>query len=215
MPLTQQISDTLDQYFTAIPEKVSYMHETLLLEHCGLYGLLDPRSELEAEWLSRPEIIKGLLWGTPRYGHPEGTVAFHINEVYRNIDALADQSLNAELRLVALIHDTFKYEEDRSMPRDWSRHHGNIAAKYMTRDYCERHIVNLVKLHDEAFYAWRAFHQHSNQVESERRLKIIEESMEENLKFYVNFFICDTLTGDKIKTPIVWLVEQAQMRNWF
>ena len=71
----------------------------------------------------------------PRYGHPEGEIYKHIHEVLENIDCLDLDTLSREcLRAVAFAHDTFKYIEDKSFPRDWSKHHSIYARKFLDGD---------------------------------------------------------------------------------
>ena len=85
---------------------------------------LGPETELERIMLQQPEFLQGLLWGVPRYGHPEGEIYKHIKEVLENIDGFDLDDLSRQrLRAVAFAHDTFKYIEDKGTPRDWSKHH--------------------------------------------------------------------------------------------
>ena len=92
---------------------------------------LAPENEIENAFFRDPAFVKGLLWGKPRYGHPEGQVFRHIKEVFHNIDDLQlSEAQRFELRLAAFVHDTFKYLEDKSCPRDWTKHHGVYARKF-------------------------------------------------------------------------------------
>jgi len=51
-----------------------------------LNTLLSPENELESQILSDNEVVEGLQWGFPRFGHPEGKVMLHVKEVYQNIN---------------------------------------------------------------------------------------------------------------------------------
>lgn len=209
------LQDIIQRYFRDIPPSPSYSKYGHLLEQNGVFGLLQPETDLEVDLLTRDEFITGLLWGMPRYGHPEGKVAFHILEVYQNIDYLnITEEERKEQRIIALIHDTFKYKEDRSTPRDWSKHHGVLARKYTEKDNMPPHVRNIIELHDEAFYAWRAEVIEKNLEESERRLNKLEEAIEGHLDKYLYFFMCDTLTGDKLRTPVKWVYDKAIELNW-
>ena len=203
------------RFFKEIPPVPVYPKYNHLLERNGLFGLLLPENDLEVELLTREEFITGLMWGMPRYGHPEGKVAFHIPEVYLNIDSLQiTPEERTELRLIALVHDTFKYKEDRSVPRDWSKHHGVLAGKYIEKENVLPHITSIVELHDEAFYAWRSEVIEKNIEDTWRRLSKIETALPDNLEQYLHFFLCDTLTGDKLRTPVTWLYEKAVHLKW-
>ncbi|MBK7336144.1 MAG: hypothetical protein IPJ00_08225 [Saprospirales bacterium] len=62
----------------------------------------------------------------------------HVREIMDNIDRLdIDPAIRLKLRLIALVHDTFKNVEDKSIPRDRSRHHAVLARKFL-EDYTDR-----------------------------------------------------------------------------
>ena len=79
-----------------------------------LLDVLKPENKEEADLLAIPEVQEGLRWGLPRYGHPEGEVFKHVREVFDNIDRVNLSSDDRSfLRMIALIHDTFKYKEPK------------------------------------------------------------------------------------------------------
>jgi hypothetical protein len=99
---------------------------------------------------------QGVLWGEPRPGHSEGQVMYHIAEVLANIDHLArTDEERRDLRLIALIHDTFKYRVDPTKPRVGNNHHATIARQFAERYIDDAAILDIIELHDEAFNAWR------------------------------------------------------------
>ncbi len=75
-------------------------------------------TELEKRIAADPEWQEGIDWGKPRTGHLEGTVKYHIADVLANIDRQCPgEEERRDLRLVALIHDAFKYRVDESRPK--------------------------------------------------------------------------------------------------
>ncbi len=52
-------------------------------------------------------------------------------------------SQRRDLRLVTLVHDTFKYAEDKTEPRDWTQHHGVLARRFVERYSSTRRVVEL------------------------------------------------------------------------
>lgn len=211
------VQNIINHFFKEIPPNPMYGRYHKILEQNGLFALLEPETVHEADLITRPEFIEGLLWGLPRYGHPEGKVAYHIREVFYNIDHLngMDAATRQMLRSIALIHDTFKYKEDRNIPRDWSKHHGVIARKYIEQEMIGAETCEIIELHDEAFYAWRSEVVEKNETESLKRIRKIEERIPKHLMVYFQFFLCDTLTGDKLRTPVKWLYDKAVSRSWF
>ena len=46
---------------------------------------MTPESERERKLLEDPELRAGLAWGSPRWGHPEGTVREHVAQLLARI----------------------------------------------------------------------------------------------------------------------------------
>ena len=170
-----------------------------------LTDLLHPETPLERKFLQDEDFRRGLIWGVPRYGHPEGTIWRHIIEINRNIDALpVDQATRRKLRTVCWTHDTFKHVEHRGNPRDWSKHHSIYARRFLARYTDDELLLNVVELHDEAYYCWRLAHLYGKLSESQRRLADLRERVGDYWQLYYLFFKCDTCTGDKNPAPLLW-----------
>jgi hypothetical protein len=166
-------------------------------------ALLQPETELEARLLDTPEFQEGLNWGRPRFGHPEGKVGYHVREVLDNVDAIARDTISRQqLRLISLVHDVFKYREFQLGRR--VKHHGLMAREFMEAHLDDPVLLDIIELHDEAFYCWRAAHLENQPDIAARRLDKLLEKIGENLPLYFDFYKCDTRTGDKIQTPLFW-----------
>lgn len=170
-------------------------------------ALILPETDLERRILSVPEFQRGLLWGEPRYGHPEGKVGLHIREVLDNINRIPALSPTdrERLRLVAIAHDTFKYAEDRSRPRDWSKHHGRLARDFLALYTSDKVILDVTEHHDDAYYAWLAVRYEQDWKDgSLRTINHLLEKVGYCIQIYYLFFKCDTQTGDKTQAPLKW-----------
>jgi hypothetical protein len=168
-------------------------------------AILQPETDKEKQILADPQFRKGLTWGVPRFGHPEGEVYKHIREVLDNIDRLdISDSQRSRLRLIAFTHDTFKYKEDKTFPRNWSRHHGMFARHFMQQYTDDTAILDILELHDEAYYSWRLIHLYNRLEEGRLRLKALLDRLGESIQLYYLFFKCDTQTGDKNQAPVKW-----------
>jgi len=122
--------------------------------------LIAPETALERKIISEEEYINGLFWGKPRYGHPEGNVIYHIKEVLDNVDRIPnlDNNSRALLRIVTLVHDTFKYKENQSrkiLGRTPENHHAVYAANFIKEFTDNQDLINIIRLHDEAYYCWK------------------------------------------------------------
>ena len=168
-------------------------------------GLLHPETDLEKTLINHPEFIQGLLWGKPRYGHPEGKVVFHVAEVLSNIERLRiNGSTRRQLRLIAYVHDTFKHIEDQNRPRDWSLHHSILARKFSEQFISDPSVLSVIEHHDEAFYSWRMEHQFNQVPQGISRMQKLLGNVDNHLQLYYLFFKCDTRTGDKNQAPLKW-----------
>jgi hypothetical protein len=172
--------------------------------------LIHPESDLERELLDLPEFHRGMLWGRPRPGHPEGMVLLHVAEVLQNVDRLApDGPMRETLRLVALCHDSFKYLEEELAGTERHRHHGHLAADFLEAWGLPPITVDLIRWHDEAFYAWRMIRM-GMPAEAVDRLAVLYGRLRGDWPLYDAFFRADTLTGDKDPTPLDWVARHVE-----
>jgi HD domain len=172
-------------------------------------------TELEEKICADHEWQQGAVWGKPRSGHSEGQVMYHIAEVLANIDHLArtDEERRA-LRLIALIHDTFKYRVDYSKPRVGINHHAVIARKFAERYIEDPAILEIIELHDEAFNSWRMGAFKDRWDEAEARASRLVARLGSHLPLYVQFYRADNQTDSKEQDSLIWFEEFLQ-RNGF
>ena len=131
---------------------------------------------------------QGVVWGEPRPGHSQGQVKYHIAEVLANIDRLArTDAERRDLRLIALIHDTFKYRVDLTKPRVGYNHHAMLARQFAERYLDDTAILDIIELHDEAFNAWRLGAYQSRWNEAEARTQRLVARLGSSLPLYVLF----------------------------
>lgn len=174
-----------------------------------LESLLLPETDLERNLLALPEFHKGLLWGEPRFGHPEGAVALHVREVLDNIDSIPglQDADRTRLRVIALAHDTFKHAESRTRPRDWTKHHGLLARRFMEVYTSDPVILDVIETHDDAYYKWLA---QRRRPSPHSQLDSLLSRVGHCRQLYYLFFKCDTQTGDKTQAPMRWFEQVAE-----
>ncbi len=169
-------------------------------------NLLRPETELERRLLNTQEFQEGMLWGKPRFGHPEGKVVFHVAEVLENINKLELESSDREiLRLIALVHDTFKYKEETfEHPRSWEQNHAHLAKEFLKNYVNDPFILNLVEFHDSAYFAWRNIFLYQQTEKGFERIEKLRKCFKDRFQLFYLFFKCDTRTGDKNQAPLKW-----------
>jgi hypothetical protein len=169
-------------------------------------NLIQPETALERIILQDKSFQEGLLWGKPRRGHPEGKIIYHIREVLDNVEkVIEDDVMRQQLRLITIIHDTFKFQEDTSYPRDWDKHHALIARNFAEHFIDDDTILDIIELHDEAYYCWRWENKYFKpEIAKRRKQNLLDRIGVENMQLYYLFFKCDTQTGDKTQEPVAW-----------
>jgi hypothetical protein len=157
---------------------------------------------------------QGAVWGEPRPGHSEGQVMYHIAEVLTNVDRLArTDEERRTLRLIALIHDTFKYRVDLLKPRVGNNHHAMLARLFAERYLDNTVILDIIELHDEAFNAWRLGAYQSRWKEAEARTQRLIARLGSSLSLYVLFFRADNQTGSKEPDSLIWFEHFLQRQG--
>jgi hypothetical protein len=166
------------------------------------------RSELEALIMRDPDWIAGSEWGFPRPGHPEGVVKYHIIEVLANLDKInLAPAEKANLRIAALVHDTFKYQVDRNAPRIPPKEHGYLASQWLSKYLQDPSLLALVELHDDGYRAWQDF-QHGGERQGWRRITQIIGRLEGEMQMFINFYWADNNVGDKSPEQLPWFIER-------
>lgn len=164
-----------------------------------------PETELEAKLCSDPEWLEGAAWGTPRSGHPEGRIADHIAQVLANIDREAvDADERRRLRLIALLHDTFKYRVDNSKLRVGENHHGMIARRFAERYIDDPTVLDIIQQHDSGYHCWQYGMRRRKWPEAEEYATQLADQLGQELPLYIHFYRADNATGDKDQAPLVW-----------
>jgi hypothetical protein len=163
--------------------------------------------ETHAERLiaSDPDWQAGLAWGVPRPGHPEGQIVWHIREVLDNVEQFFGESPErGRLRLIAMVHDTFKHQVDRTVPRTATNTHEYLARRFTERFVGDMGVLEVVELHDRAFKIHRNMQRTGDAAEGRQRARELIARLGEHLGLYLMFYLCDNKTGDKTMEHYEW-----------
>jgi hypothetical protein len=170
-------------------------------------NIVKPENGIEIAIISDADFIEGAFYGKVRNGHPEGQIIYHIKEVLENINKFyADDENRKNLRLIAIVHDTFKHKVDQTKPKIGENHHGAIAAEFIHKYRHNTKLILIIALHDEAYNAWSQGGKHGNWYKAKSRAeKLINELNDfDCLNLYLKFFRCDNATGDKSNECYEW-----------
>ena len=164
-----------------------------------------PETDLERAVSAEPRLLRGLAWGRPRRGHPEGSVAAHVTELLAKLDEAGEEGeRRADLRLVALVHDSFKFEVDASRPRTGENHHGMRARRFAERHVGDERLLSVIELHDRPYALWRRIERRG--APDEGRLDALLARVPD-LDLMVRFVALDGSTEGKHPEPVRWFEE--------
>ena len=165
----------------------------------------EPVSDLESRLVGDPDFLAGADFGKPRPGHPEGAVKWHIAEVLANVDRWYSESpLYSDLRLIALVHDTFKYRVDPDRQPSGDNHHGAYARRFAEKYLDDPQLLLIIELHDEAYNSWQKGFFGGNWHAAEERAQRLIDRLGDATELYLAFFRCDNATGDKKPDSLNW-----------
>jgi RimJ/RimL family protein N-acetyltransferase len=172
--------------------------------------IVQPETPLERAICADPAWRSGVAWGEPRSGHPEGTVLAHVGDVLANVDRVALDAADRErLRLAVLVHDAFKGDVDRSLPKTGENHHAMRARRFAERSLDDPDLLDVIELHDDAYLAWRHGRRSGDWDEAERRARAVLRRLEspsgERLGVYMRFYQADNETDGKTDEHRHWL----------
>ena len=148
-----------------------------------------------------PDWQAGVRWGFVGPGHPEATVADHVDEVLANVENEAPE-LRERLRIIALVHDAFK---DRV--RWWQpgrTDHARLAERFARRHVHDPGVLKVIARHDDAYRAWRLGDRRGLWWLARTRARALVADLGDDLELYRAFYRCDNATGNKTPAPREW-----------
>src|ERR1035437_10994598 len=178
-------------------------------------NIIKPENDTEKNIIANSDFIEGVLYGEIRRGHPEGKIIYHIKEVLANVDKSCNEANRSDLRLISMLHDTFKNKVDRTKSKFGENHHGMIARRFAEKLVKNGDILKIIELHDEAYNAWSKGNR-KNDINDWTAAIIRANNLirlllsDDILDLYLTFYRCDNETGDKTQECYVWFKKQLE-----
>jgi hypothetical protein len=170
-----------------------------------------PETDREWQIAADPELCAGLAWGTPRAGHPEGAVGAHVADLLRTIEEDgASGQLREDLRLMALVHDSFKYRVHEWRPKSGRNHHAARARQFAERFTHDERVLATIELHDRPYALWRKM---------KRKGSLDEDAFADMMsrvpdpELFLRFIELDGSTEGKKPEPIEWFRDELRRRG--
>jgi hypothetical protein len=171
----------------------------------------EPETKLERRLASDPEMLRGLAWGEPRAGHPEGPVGAHVADLLAALDRSGESGERRELlRFIVLVHDAFKSQVRERLPRVGENHHAMRARRFAEKLVDDERVLATIELHDRPYALWRKF---------QRRGKVDERGFRRMMKripdpeLFLHFIELDASTEGKRPEPVEWFRDELVERD--
>jgi hypothetical protein len=171
----------------------------------------EPETDLERALIADPELREGLAWGRPRKGHPEGSVGAHVADLLETIERWGETGgRRAELRVLALVHDSMKYRVRDWLPKTGENHHAVRARRFAERHIGDERLLAAIEQHDRPYALWRKL-QRTGRLDEKGFARMLERIPD--LDLFVRFVELDGSTEGKDPEPIEWLKRELAGRG--
>jgi hypothetical protein len=173
--------------------------------------VLAPRTPVERRIISDPRWLRGVAWGEPRDGHPEGAVVLHVVAVLENVERLAlDDRDRDRLRFIALVHDSLKADVDPSKPKVGDNDHAVLARRFAEEFTDDAEVLVVIETHDDAYRAWRCGQRAGDPGKSDAAARALIARLGAALPLYLRFYEADNAVPGKSREHRRWFTELAK-----
>jgi hypothetical protein len=171
----------------------------------------EPENDLERRVTSDRELLDGLAWGEPRTGHPEGSVAAHVEDLLETLDGWDEpDDRRMKLRFISLVHDAFKDDVIERLPKMGRNHHADRARRFAERYTDDIDVLCTIQHHDRPYALWRKMRR-KGQLDERGFERMLDDLTDLNL--FVRFVELDGSTEGKTPEPIIWLRRELASRG--
>jgi len=156
-------------------------------------------------------LVEGLRWGTPRRGHPEGSIGAHVGDLLRTIDQWGETGTRrCELRFLALVHDTLKGRVKEWLPRTGENHHAMRARRFAERYSSDERLLTTIELHDRPYSLWKRMRR-TGEDQGQRLDEMLDRLPDPQL--FLRFVELDGSTRGKDPAPVRWFRDELAARS--
>jgi hypothetical protein len=171
----------------------------------------EPEDELEERVTRDPVLLEGLAWGEPREGHPEGSIAAHVADLLATIDEWDEPpEARRRLRIVAIVHDSFKGDVIEKLPKVSRNHHADRARRFAEGYTDDDAILCTIQHHDRPYALWRKM-KRKGKPDGRAFDKMVDELPD--IPLFVRFVELDGSTEGKDREPVRWLRSELAKRG--
>jgi len=168
-------------------------------------------NQLERRLAGEPALLVGWAWGNPRRGHPEGSVGAHVADLLRTIDEWGEVGARrAELRFLALVHDSLKFQVSKERPNSGENHHAARARAFAEGLIDDERLLATIEEHDRPYGLWRKLRRKGELDEGAFEAMLARIA---DLSLFVRFVELDGSTNGKSPQPVEWFRDELRRRG--
>jgi len=152
-----------------------------------------------------PLYQENVQWGRPRRGHPEGSLANHIEQLEANLEKLRSLLKPGEeerLRLLIHVHDICKPEAWVGVDSDDPHNHALMARRLLEQLCDDLVLLNITQYHDDGYILYQYYRR--SQAMRPRLIKLLEAV--QDVELFLLFFLIDSCTHGKHREPVEWFL---------
>jgi hypothetical protein len=111
--------------------------------------------------------------------------------------------------LIAIVHDSFKRDVDRSRPKTGENHHAMRARRFGERYTDDLAALDVIELHDDGYLAWRDGRRSGDWDAAAARARRVIARLGPNLGLFMRFYQVDNEVPGKISEHREWFASLA------
>ncbi len=164
-----------------------------------------------AQIRSDPRYKKNIEYGQPRSGHPEGSVAAHIQDLEANLELLRPRLRSEEdywkLQLLIHVHDSLKAEAEPDAGILAPRGHASLAREYASHFIQDADLLNMIQWHDANYALWQQY-QAAGSYDAHIFRQMLSAIRDWDL--FLVFIIIDGSTEGKDYGKLAWFIGEVK-----
>jgi hypothetical protein len=139
-------------------------------------------------------------------------VGAHVADLLRKIDSWDEPpERRAELRFLALVHDSLKFQVDDRLPKSGENDHAKRARRLAERYTDDERLLGTIEEHDRPYRMWRRLRR-TGRLDEEAFEEMLERVKDPSL--FLRFVELDGSTEGKDPEPVAWFSDELRRRGF-
>ncbi len=135
----------------------------------------------------------------------------HVADLLRRIDDWNEPyARRAELRFLALVHDSLKFQVEHTRPKTGENDHAVRARRLAERYTDDERLLAIIEEHDRPYRMWRRLRR-TGRLDADGFQKMLERVKDPAL--FLRFVELDGSTEGKDPEPVAWFKEELRRRG--